>query len=932
MKRISVLFVGFIAALTLSAQQPQMLPLDPNVRYGQLENGLTYYIMHNEQPKQRCEFHIAQAVGAILEEDNQNGLAHFLEHMAFNGTQHFPGKGIITYFESIGVNFGGNINAYTAIDKTVYRLSDVPTIREGIIDSALLVMHDWACGLLLLPEEIDAERGVIREEWRTRFDANFRVYTKLNELMFPNSRYGIRNVIGDTAVINNFTYDALRAYYKKWYGPDNQAIIVVGDIDVDAIEAKIQQLWADVPARENRGERPLYSVNDNEEPLVAIVTDPEAPNSRLTLQYKHEQIPAMFKETDQAYVIDVMHDLIRRMMNERLNEQRMDPNCTFMGAYAHYGELVKLKDAFEVIYIPKEGFETAALNEQMLFAEKIRRYGFTSAELERAKTQMLSDIETQYNGRTTRKNRSYAQECINHFEDGTPMPGIEWEYQTLQNMLPMIPLEAVNQVAQAYVNDNLTIAISGPEKEGVNIPTSDLVLDILSTVKTAEIEAPKEEQVDNSLIKKMPKAGKIKKTTVDDVFGTTTFTLSNGIKVIIKPTKFKEDEIQMMGYAKGGLELLSAEDLPSANLMGTAIAYMGLGDFDYNALNKALTGKNVSVYADVDEYAKVEGATTVKDLETMLQLTYLGFTAPRRDEKAFASLMSLLSSSIANKATTPNAIFKDSVTVMRADHSNRAFVLNKETLDKVNLDAIMRIQKTLYANPANFTFVFVGNINPDDAATRQLLCQYLGSLKGKGPKTNFVDNGVRRPQGLQKNYFAVDMQVRKASNFIEYSSYDIPYTLDNDLNMRILGRCLDTRYLESIREREGGSYGVGVAGRISRLPVDCAYLLMQFDTDPEKQEALMAIIHEEVQKIAAEGPLANDLNKEKASMLKDFEEDVEDNDWWRTTILIKDIYGVNAYTDYVQAVNNITAQSVQTMLNELLKSGNMYELVMTPAN
>ncbi len=931
MKKIFILAGCLVAVMAMTAQQPQQLPLDPEVRYGQLENGLTYYIRHNEQPKQRCEFHIAQAVGAILEEDDQNGLAHFLEHMAFNGTQHFPGKGIINYFESIGVNFGGNINAYTSIDKTVYRLSDVPTIREGIIDSALLVMHDWACGLLLLPEEIDAERGVIREEWRTRFDANFRMYTKLDSLIYPNSQYGIRNVIGDTAVINNFAYDALRAYYKKWYGPDNQAIIVVGDIDVDAIEGKIRTLWADVPARENRGERPLYSVNDNEEPLVAIVTDPEAERTTLQLQYKHEQLPQDYRGTNQAYVVDIIHDLIRRMMADRFEEQLLDPNCTFMGAYAYYHEIAKLKDALEVYYIPKEGMETVALNDMLLFVEKVHRFGFTNAELERAKTQMLADIEEAYNGRTTRENRRYAQECINHFEDGEPMPGIEWEYTTLQSLLPMLPVEVINQVATSYVHENPTIAISGPEKEGVAIPTKDQVLEMLAQVEAAEIEAPKEEVVDNNLIKHSIKAGKIKKTTTDEVLGTTTFTLSNGVRVIIKPTKFKEDEIQMQAYAKGGLGLMETEDIPSAELMGTAMEYMGLGDFDYNGLRKALTGKNVRLYNDLDEYTSIIGSSTVKDLETLLQLTYLDFTAPRRDDQAFASLMSLIESSVANKATTPDAIFGDSVTIMRADHNERAFVLNPTTLGQVNLDAIMRIQKTLFANPANFTFVFVGNINPDDAATRALLCKYIGGLKGKGKKTDFVDRGVRHPQGLQKNYFAVDMQTRKASNFIEYSSYNIPYTLSNELNIRILGRILDTRYLESIREREGGSYGVGVAGRMNHLPLDYAYLLMQFDTDPEKQEKLMAIIHEEVQKIAAEGPLANDLNKEKASMLKDFEENVEKNKWWMGTLKANDVFGINYLTEYVPAVEGITAESVQQMVNELLKAGNMFELVMLPS-
>ena len=344
------------AAMMVSAQEaPEKLPIDPEVRYGQLDNGLTYYIRHNEQPKQRCEFHIAQSVGAILEEDHQNGLAHFLEHMAFNGTEHFPGKGIINYFESVGVNFGGNINAYTSIDETVYRLSDVPTYRQGIIDSALLVMHDWSCGLLLLPEEIDAERGVIREEWRTRRTASRRIWSRMQEAMYPGTQCAKRDVIGDTAVINNFEYQALRDYYNKWYGPDNQAIIVVGDINVDTIEAKIKALWANVPRRVNYGERPIYTVNHNDKPLIAIVTDPEAEGSRITLQYKFDPLPEAFQSTAQEYMIEMVRDLVCTMLDNRFTELSLDPKASFTGAGCYYGEIAKKMDAFIAVSIPKEG-------------------------------------------------------------------------------------------------------------------------------------------------------------------------------------------------------------------------------------------------------------------------------------------------------------------------------------------------------------------------------------------------------------------------------------------------------------------------------------------------------------------------------------------------------------------------------------------------
>ena len=471
MKKILLNIVLLCAAMTISAQEPERLPMDPEVRYGQLENGLTYYIRHNEQPKQRCEFHIAQAVGAILEEDHQNGLAHFLEHMAFNGTEHFEGKGIINYFESIGVNFGGNINAYTSIDETVYRLSDVPTYREGIIDSALLVMHDWSCALSLLPEEIDAERGVILEEWRTRRTASRRIWTQMQAKMYPGTQYAKRDIIGDTAVINNFEYQALRDYYHKWYGPDNQAIIVVGDIDVDSIEAKIKALWANVPRRENYGERPLYTVNHNDKPLVAIVTDPEAESSRVTIQYKFDQLPDVLRETAQEYMIGLLRNLVCSMLDNRFSELALDPNASFTGAGCMYGECAKKMDAFYAITLPKEGRETEAFNDLLFQLEKMHRYGFTNAELERVKSEKLNSMEKYYNERKTRKNITLARECIRHFEDGESMPGAEWEYEFVKMMLPMISLETINKVTQALVHPNPTIAISGPEKEGVNIPT-----------------------------------------------------------------------------------------------------------------------------------------------------------------------------------------------------------------------------------------------------------------------------------------------------------------------------------------------------------------------------------------------------------------------------------------------------------------------------
>jgi len=932
MKKLLLNIVLLSAAMMMSAQQtPEKLGIDPEVRYGKLDNGLTYYIRHNEQPKQRCEFHIAQAVGAILEEDHQNGLAHFLEHMAFNGTQHFPGKGIINYFESVGVNFGGNINAYTSIDETVYRLSDVPTYREGIVDSALLVMHDWSCGLLLLDEEIDAERGVILEEWRTGRTAQRRMWKELNAKMYPGTQYAKRDVIGDTAVINNFEYQALRDYYRKWYGPDNQAIIVVGDIDVDAIEAKIKELWKDVPRRVNFGERPIYTVNHNDKPLVAIVTDPEAQATRLLLEYKFDQVPEALQGTAQEYILNTVRDLACSMLNNRFSELAIDPNASFTGARCFYGETAKKMDAFTVVVVPKEGRESEAYTDLIYQLEKMHRYGFTSAELERVKSEKMNEMEKYYNERNTRKNITLARECIRNFEDGESMPGAEWEYEFIQATLPLVSLDAVNNMAKALIHPNPTVAVQAPEKEGVNIPSEEAILAALEGQANLAIEAPVEEKIDTDLVKKAPRKGKIKSTVRNEEFGTTEFALSNGIKVVLKPTEFKADEILMQAFSKGGLSQVKTEDLPSAQIATYVVALSGIGRFNATQLEKALAGKTVSVEPEISENVeRLNGSSSVKDFETMLQLAYLHFTAPRRDEEAYKTLLSMMRTQLVNRDKNPKAIFQDSVQLMATNHSDRTVLMNMEILDRISLDKALEVYKARFANPADFTFVFVGNINPDDPKVRDLLCQWLGGLKTKKSRESVIDHHVTVAPGIQKNYFSRKMETTTASNRIQYTSYELPFNMANDLNMEIIGRILSTRYLESIREREGGSYGVGTYGYSVGLPTPRAGLLMQFDTDPKKQARLMEIIHEEVNTIIENGPLATDLQKEKESMLKDYQEDLEKNSWWRQSIYMYYMYGFNNVRDYQPAVEAITAETVQQTLKKLVSAGNMFEVVMFP--
>ena len=934
MKKFFLSIILFAAVIMgAQAQMEQKVPVDENVRIGHLDNGLTYYIRHNELPKQRAEFHIAQAVGAILEEDDQNGLAHFLEHMCFNGTEHFPGKGIINYFESIGVSFGYNINAYTSLDQTVYRLSEVPTYREGIIDSALLVMHDWSCAVSLLAEEIDNERGVIREEWRTGADANRRMWKESQRLMFPGSQYAKRDVIGDTAVINNFSYEALRSYYKKWYGPDLQAIIVVGDINVDEIEQKIKNLWGNVPARANRGERPYYSVEDNKEPIVAIVKDAEAQQGRIRIVYKHEQIPAQLKGSIMEYVNNLALSLIVQMMDNRMAEDAMKSDACFLGGGVYYSELVKLKDAFNGIVVPKEGQEREAWHYLLTQMEKMRRYGFTNDELERAKTETLAQYEKAYNERSATRNDSYVDEYIGHFLHQGMIPGIEWEYAFVQQIMPAISLEQINQIAlQLVTNENIVVNFQVADKPEVQLPTEEQIINSIRGMEHLDIERPVEKEVITELVKKGPKAGKVVKEKYNEALGTTEWTMKNGVRVIFKPTEFKKDEILMEAYAPGGFSLVETADLPSAHLATDAVQMSGIGDFSYTDLQRALTGKVVSAYPSINAYShSMEGSSCIKDFETLLQLNYLHFTAVRKDEDAFKTLLSFLDQQLTNKEKNPKAIWRDSITMMASNYSDRTVLINRENMEKLNYDRSLQIFQQLFSNPRNFTFTFTGNIDPNDKQTRALIEKWIGGMKTQKDTDTWKDRGVRAPLGENKNYFTRDMQTKTASNRIQYTSYDFPYTMENVIVADLVGRILSTRYLESIREREGGSYGVGCAAWMNSKPVPTAVLVMQFDTDPEKQAKLMQIIHQEVQEIIANGPLATDLQKEKESMLKDFKEDLEKNGWWYNTAL-PNYYrlGINMIADYEKAVQAVDGAKIQQFLKKLVASGNVFEVVMLP--
>lgn len=922
-----------MGAVCLSAQQAPPVPIDPKVRFGKLENGLTYYIRANQEQKERAEFYIAQNVGASLENDDQNGLAHFLEHMAFNGTKNFPGKGVINYFESVGVRFGYEINAYTSLDETVYNLSSVPTTREGIIDSALLVLHDWSNFILLEGDEIDSERGVILEEWRTGQGPERRMWKKSSAIKYAGSQYAKRDIIGDTAVIRNFDHQALRDFYHKWYRPDLQAIIVVGDVDVDQIESKIKTLFSDIPLMPNAGERPVYDLPDNKEPIIAVVTDPEAPYTTLTLEYKKPLVPEEVKATVAGYAFHVSNMLISTMINNRFEEIIQQADAPFVGAYAYYGNLVKSRDAFIMIGIPKESAEQTGMDELALEAEKIKRFGFTNSELERAKTDLLKNVEKQYNDRDHQKSSSYVREYVRHFLEGEVIPGIEWEYQMLQMLLPQMNAEAINAMAKSYVtDDNLIISITAPKKETVKLPDNTRILASLDKASKAELTAKAEEDLNKPIINQVPAAGTIVKETENTAMGATEWTLSNGVKVVLKQTEFKKDEILMKGFSKGGTSKVeNAGDMYSATLAAHIAGNNGLGDFNQIELQKALTGKIARVSPYIDEFEEgFNGSSSVKDFETMMQLIYLNFTATRKDDNAFQAFINMLNTSLANAAKDPRQAFSDSVTMVLSGHHPRTVLLKPETIGRIDQEKALAIFRDRFALPADFTFVFVGNIDPENPDVRQAICTYLGGLPSEQVSENYVDRKVRSPKGDVKNHFTREMEVKKASNFIFYKG-DLPYNLRNSVVIKAIENLLFDRYMESIREKEGGSYGVGVQASAGNKPEQAAYLLMQFDTDPEKQTKLMGIIHQEVDDLVAKGPSAEAVKKIQENMLKKYNENMRENNWWGGVIKLYYEDNIDQAKDYKDAVNALTPALIRDTLKKLTDQKNIIEVVMTPA-
>lgn len=910
------------------AQQMPPIPVDKDVRIGKLDNGLTYYIRKNSLPANRADFYIAQKVGSIQEEENQRGLAHFLEHMCFNGTTHFPGDALKQYLERIGVKFGENLNAYTSIDETVYNISNVPVTTPGAIDSCLLILHDWSNDLTLDPKEIDKERGVINEEWRTRMSATQRFQEKMLPIMFEGTKYAHCFPIGTMDVIMNFKAQTLRDYYEKWYRPDLQGIVVVGDIDLDAIEAQIKKMFSDIPAQPNAVKREYYPVNDNKEPIVLIHQDKEQPNIQAIIFNKHEATPDDQKDNMGYLVQDYATNLITKMLNARLNElaQTAIPPYIYAGSYDGNFFVAKTKDAFTGIVVCKEDAIENGIITLLRETERARQFGFTETEYNRARAEYLRQLESAYNERDKRKNEEYVNEYVRHFLDNEPIPGIENEYTIINQIAPAIPVTVLNQIMQELITDsNQVVAILAPQKEGLKMPTEDDIKQILKDIKAEKLAAYVDKVSDEPLMKEAPKGGKIVSEKTDDLFDATLLTLSNGVKVIIKKTDFKADEIRMKGVSLGGSSLFPTSEIININGLD-AVGVGGLGNFSAVDLEKVLAGKKASVsYGIGDKTEAVNGSCSPKDFETMMQLTYLTFTAPRRDNDAFASYKSRNKAALQNMEMNPQVAFSDSVQAGMYMNHPRKVRVKADMIDQMDYDKILSMYNDRFKDASDFTFIFVGNVDVEQM--KPLIQEYLGSLPTTNRKESFADNKIGMRQGVYKNEFIRKQETTKASNFVLLSG-NCKYDLKNNILLDMTSQILDLVYTAKVREDEGGTYGVYVGNQLIKYPKEKAIIQIIFDTAPEKREKLMKIIFAELENITKIGPSEVDLNKVKEFMLKKHTENLKENRYWLNSIDEYLFTGMNPIKDFAQVVSSITIKDIQKFADDLFKQKNEIEVSM----
>lgn len=917
---------GILAQVNL--QDP--LPQDPNVVVGKLPNGITYYLRHNEEPKNRASFYIIRNAGSLLENDVQDGLAHFLEHMAFQGTKNFPGKGIITTLEKYGVAFGRNINAYTAHNETVYNLSSVPTNDPSLLDTCVLILHDWSYYLTLDDQEIDNERGVISEEWRTRRTSGFRMQKQMFPVLFKGSQYAIRDVIGSLDVIKNFKYQTIKDFYHKWYRTDLEAIAIVGDFDIKEMEQRVKDIMSKVPAIENPTPRPFFEIPSHDEIYYCLATDKEAQSSSISITTVLPEAPAAERNTH-AYLKDnIVSSFYNSMISSRISEIMQQANPPFLGGNIGYGGFVRGYNSYNVSTTAKPNQEDIALESILTENERVKRFGFTTTELERVKTNMLVGLESAYKEKDKTDNESYIQEMQNHFLEQSPMIDFEYYYQFAKQIIPTITIEEVNAKAKEWNTDkNRTIVVSGPSEDAKHL-TREEVLAIMDKVSKADIQ-PYQDAVNNaSLINEELTGSKVVKTKRLPEFNAVEWTLGNGAKVVFRKADYDKDAVSLSSYSKGGTSLYDIDMLPSAANAASFTRNFGVGEFDAITLKKLLTGKMASCSASIGGMSEaVSGSSTPKDFETMLQLLYLRFEKPRFDQEVFESIMNRNRAMLPNMLKNPQKIMQDSMQQIMTNYNPRSLIYNEKYLDQISLEKIEQVYRDRIKDASDFTFFIVGNIDED--VVKPLVEKYIGSLKSENRKETWRDNQVRGPKGKTVKEIELALETPKSTVITNFSK-DMKYSIYHNICNNILQGILDLRYTENIREKEGGTYGVGVEAGSIREPYSNYSMTMSFDCDPAKANHLKSLIYAEIDKIMKEAPTQEEMNKIISNMKKNREQSKNHNGYWMNVIYGYYVNGVNSNDpkNFDNIINKLTPKDIQKFARALFKDADIVDIIFKP--
>ena len=920
------LFLAMLLACALPAlwaqQASGLVPLDSAVRRGVLPNGLTYYIRHNEWPEKRADFYIAQKVGSMQEEDDQRGLAHFLEHMCFNGTKHFPGDRLKQYLERIGVKFGLNLNAYTSYEETVYNINNVNVEIPGAVDSCMLILHDWSHDLLLSDEEIDKERGVINEEWRMRRTAQQRMLEAAFRDLFRGCRYAERSPIGTMDVVMNFPYETLRSYYRSWYRPDLQGIVIVGDVDPDAVEARLRDMFSDIPAP--AADAPALVpclVPDNDQTIVSLQKDKEFPMSYVSLMVKMEAMPRELRGTADAIVLSYVRSAIGQMMAERLQEIARKADAPFLQAGVSFGPyvLAKTKDALTLDVVFREGEAATALAAVYREVLRAQRGGFTPGEYERFRNEYVSQIEAAFNGRDKVENTNYVNEYVRHFIDGDPAPGIEWEHDNLPRLAESLPLEAVNAyMAQSVQPQGRAIYSFMPDKEGMPVPTEQELLSALEAVDGEEIEALREETDTRPLVPVLPEGATVKSIR-PDVYGASLITLSNGIRIHALPTKYSPNDISFSAVSWGGTSLYPDREYLAAD-NSVMVGEGGWGEFTATELKKKLAGIQASVSPGINHQTEfLSGQCVAKDFEAMLQLAYLCFTAPHRDDEAFQSTRDMYVQFYRNEDLKPSTALQDSIIKVVYDNHPRALRLRSEDVAALDYDSLLRIYGERFANAADFDFYLVGDFEVDSVAP--LLARYIGALPVARGHEKYKDITLRMARGERTCMFEKEQDTPNATVIFSYHA-PVRCDLRSRLLTSFLGQALQMLFTETVREDEGGAYGVPVSAQLSDYPEPVAMVTIKLPTSPEKVDRMTEVIYAGLEKMATEGPSDDYMQKIREYMVRSHAESLKDNSYWMSQLIARTREKKDYVTRFDKVLQGITADDVRAFAAKIFHGGN----------